>query len=476
MILTLSTTHRPATDLGYLLHKNPSRVHTAELNFGEATLLYPEANDERCTAAVMVEIDPIRLVRGRTGPAGEGGELARYVNDRPYCANSFLAIALRELLGTAMNGRSKDRPELAGQAIPLEIEIPALRAGDPEIVRGLFEPLGYNVEATAIPLDETHPEWGDSRYVHLKLTGLLRLADALNHLYVLIPALDGTKHYAPDEAEVEKLLRKGEGWLATHPLREAIVRRYLRRRRLQNLAMEQLAAHDDLAPAEETPEDGQTVEMVEETEEEQIKTKPLHTQRLEAAKTAILASGARSVVDLGCGEGRLIRMLLKETSLERILGIDVSWIAIERAHRNLALDRQPPLLAKRITLAQGSLVYRDARLREFDAAAVVEVIEHLDPHRLAAFERVLFEFAHPATVILTTPNREWNAVFVEEGEEGRMRHTDHRFEWSRAEFSAWCETVAERFGYAFTIEGVGGEHEEYGPPSQMAVFSARGEA
>ncbi|RYG73778.1 3' terminal RNA ribose 2'-O-methyltransferase Hen1, partial [bacterium] len=199
MILTLSTTHTPATDLGYLLHKNPGRIHTADFPFGVATVLYPEATEERCTAALLVEVDPIRLVRGRSGPSGEGGELARYVNDRPYCANSFLAIAMRELFSTAMGGRSKDRPELAETAIPLEIGIPALRAGDPGLVRALFEPLGYTVEAEAIPLDETHPEWGDSRYVRLTLSGVLRLADALNHLYVLIPALDGTKHYAPDE-------------------------------------------------------------------------------------------------------------------------------------------------------------------------------------------------------------------------------------------------------------------------------------
>lgn len=262
-------------------------------------------------------------------------------------------------------------------------------------------------------------------------------------------------------------MRKGEGWLEAHPLRETIVRRYLRKRRLQNLALEQLAAGDELSPAEDAED---ATEIVDE-EERPAKPAPLHTLRLEAARTALLASGAKSVLDLGCGEGRLIRMLLRDVAIERILGIDVAWAAIERAHRNLRLERQPPRLADRITLAQGSLVYRDARLSGFDAAAVVEVIEHLDPHRLAAFERVLFEFARPRTVVLTTPNREWNAVFTEEGEDDRMRHRDHRFEWNRAEFRAWCETVAERFGYAFTIEGVGGEHEEYGPPSQMATFT-----
>src|SRR5262245_11106948 len=106
MLLTITTTHSPATDLGYLLHKNPARTHTFDLSFGQAHIFYPEVGEERCTAALLLDIDPVGLVRGRRGPAGEGGMLEQYVNDRPYVASSFLSVAISQVFGTAMSGRS----------------------------------------------------------------------------------------------------------------------------------------------------------------------------------------------------------------------------------------------------------------------------------------------------------------------------------------------------------------------------------
>lgn len=459
MLLSISTTHRPATDLGYLLHKNPARMHSAELGFGTAHVLYPEASEERCTASLVLEIDPVGLVRGRRGPTGEGGLLAQYVNDRPYSANSFLVTALRELFNTALNGRCKERPELAETAIPLEVRLPALRArGGAGFVRAVFEPLGYEVEATPLPLDENFPEWGESAYADLTLKAVKRLSEVLNHLYVLIPALDGSKHYWIDEDEVQKLLKRGEGWLSGHPLKEAIVRRYLWRRRLMNLALAQLTVEEDAEEEEK--------EEIAPPEAPERKVS-LHDQRLQAVKEAILASGAKQVLDLGCGEGKLLRMLVGEPKIERVVGMDVSFAALEKAKDRLNPDRMPVRVAQKLTLLHGSLVYRDARLRGFDAAAVGEVIEHLDAARLASFERVLFEYARPRTIALTTPNREYNALY--EGLSG-MRHRDHRFEWTRAEFEAWGNGVASRFGYRVAFQPIGPEDAELGAPSQMAVF------
>src|SRR6266576_878773 len=156
MLLTITTTHQPATDLGYLLRKNPARVQSFEQSFGVAHVFYPEATAERCTAALLLEIDPVGLVRNRRGPAGEGRSLQQYVNDRPYVASSFLSVAIADVFGSALAGKSKERPDLVATAIPLEASVSVVRsrgAGE-ELLRKLFEPLGYTVEAQRHPLDQ----------------------------------------------------------------------------------------------------------------------------------------------------------------------------------------------------------------------------------------------------------------------------------------------------------------------------------
>jgi 3' terminal RNA ribose 2'-O-methyltransferase Hen1 len=232
MLLTITTTHQPATDLGYLLHKNPARLHTFPLAFGQAHVFYPEASADRCTAALLLDVDPVGLVRNRRGPAGEGGTLDQYVNDRPYVASSFLSVAISRVLGSALGGRSKHRPELIQTKIPLQATISVLPCrGGEGFLRRLFEPLGYQVVAEHHPLDESFPEWGASTYFTVQLKGEVRLQDLLTHIYVLIPVLDNEKHYWVGDDEVEKLLRHGSGWLSSHPEREEITRRYLKYRR-----------------------------------------------------------------------------------------------------------------------------------------------------------------------------------------------------------------------------------------------------
>lgn len=464
MLLTLTTTHRPATDLGYLLHKHPARLQSFPLTFGQAHVFYPQATEEVCTAALLLEVDPVGLVRGR-GPAGEGRQLEQYVNDRPYVASSFLSVALNELFGTAISGRCKARPELAETPLPLEARIAALPCrGGEALLRRLFDPLGYSIEAEPYPLDETHPEWGDSPYFTVTLRAERRLAELLTHLYVLIPVLDRDKHYWVGDEEVEKLLRHGAGWLAAHPERELITERYLKRRRsLVREALSRLVAEEQ--PDTEAPEAAR-----DEAEAAVERGLRLNEQRIGSVVAALKGAGARRVLDLGCGEGQLLRALLPDRQFEEIVGLDVSYRALETAKERLHLDRMPAAQAERVKLLHGALTYRDARLEGFDAAAVVEVIEHLDPPRLAAFERVLFEFARPNTVVLTTPNGEYNVRWPSLPA-GNFRHADHRFEWSRAEFQAWARGDAERFGYAVRFTPVGPDDPEVGPPTQMAVFT-----
>jgi 3' terminal RNA ribose 2'-O-methyltransferase Hen1 len=466
MLLTISTTHEPATDLGYLLHKNPERVHTADMSFGSVYVVYPEATAERCSAALLVEVDPVGLVRGRKGPKGNDFSLAHYVNDRPYAASSFLSVAMNKMFGTALTGRSKERPELAESEIPLEIRLPVVPCrGGEAILRRLFEPLGYGIEAEALPLDVQFPEWGDSRYFAVTLTVVARLQSVLEHLFVLLPVLDDDKHYWVGADEVDKLIRRGGDWLATHPDRELIARRYLRHdRRLMLDALGRLLADE--------PDDPDETEAAHDAEEQEVVEKPisLNEQRLAAVVEEIKESGARRIVDLGCGGGKLLQRMLRETRAEKVVGVDVSHRALEGAARRLHLETMAPRQRERVELLQGALTYRDRRLQDFDAAAVIEVIEHLDPPRLGAFERALFAHARPGTVVVTTPNVEYNALF-ETLPAGSLRHRDHRFEWDRAEFSAWAESVAGRHGYNVRLRDVGPVDAERGAPTQMAVFT-----
>jgi len=475
MLLSITTTHRPATDLGYLLHKNPARSQQLELAFGRAHMFYPEVTDERCTFALVLDIDPIGLVRGENGK--DRGLLDQYVNDRPYAASSFLSVAIAQTLRTALGGRCEQRAELVRQAIPLEAMLTPLPVrGGPDLVERLFAPLGYAIAAEPLPLDEKMPEWGPSAYVTLRLGATCRLADLLNHLYVLIPVLDLKKHYYIDADEIEKLLARGGSWLPAHPERDLIARRYLKyRRTLANEAIERLAELDatKAEPESETetlPDADGVIELPKDAAEEKLE-KPLrlHERRLTIVTEALKASGARRVLDLGCGSGKLLKRLLAEKQFSEILGVDVGIRDLEAAARRLRLDVLNERQRARIKIVQGALTYRDARIAGFDAAALVEVIEHIDPDRLAAVERVVFEFAKPGVVIITTPNREYNAKF-EGMKPGQLRHADHRFEWTRAEFQSWVDGVASRFGYSARIEPIGEEDDALGAPSQMALF------
>ncbi|MEU1480376.1 3' terminal RNA ribose 2'-O-methyltransferase Hen1 [Streptomyces sp. NPDC005760] len=476
MFLTISTTgtpERPATDLGFLLHKHPDKAQAFSTSYGRAHVLYPEADDQRCTAALMLEVDAVALVRRGKGK-GRGGApdsaLAQYVNDRPYAASSLLAVALSAVFSSAMRGVCTAKPELPSQPRPLRIEVPAVAArGGAEVVRRLFEPLGWTVTAEPVALDSAFPEWGDSRYVRLELESTrLTLAEALRHLYVLLPVLDDAKHYwvAPDE--VDKLLRAGEGWLPAHPEQKLITSRYLSRRwsltreAMERLELLRLAEADD----SEVEEIDNAVEAETETEE---KPTPLAVQRREAILEALRAAGAARVLDLGCGQGQLVQALLKDPKFTEIVGVDVSVRALTIASRRLKLDRMGERTASRVQLLQGSLTYTDKRLKGYDAAVLSEVIEHLDLPRLPALEYAVFGAARPRTVLVTTPNVEYN-VRWESLPAGHVRHGDHRFEWTRAEFRTWASSVAERHGYDVEFVPVGPDDPEVGPPTQMAVF------
>ncbi|MDA0565522.1 3' terminal RNA ribose 2'-O-methyltransferase Hen1 [Streptomonospora sp. S1-112] len=586
MLLTITTTRPPATDLGFLLHKHPDRVQRFEQSYGTAHVFYPEARADRCTAALLLEVDPQALLRTRkSGAHSPDFSLAQYVNDRPYAASSLFAVALGDVFRSALRGRSAVRPDLAASALPLTLSLPAVPCrGGPDLARRLFEPLGWRVDADPVALDPGLPDWGDSHYVSLTLTGDLRLADALSHLYVLLPVLDGHKHYWVSADEVDKLLRAGEGWLAAHPERAWITRRYLARRtQLLRTALARLSELDDLAadpgdplaavpdtvatePGEEEPPTAATLPGGDAEERESAPTAPgmggsggpggpsgsrnpvgaespdgtepperarapaapegaagpdpaagrgardavpeaapdaatgdaaddadasapgtvvpgaaapepvgdrgpsLAERRAGAVLAVLQAENARSVLDLGCGPGRLLARLLDHHGFDTVAGSDVSAAVLEQARRRLRLDRRPEHHRRRLTLFTASALYTDPRFRGYDAAVLMEVIEHVDPPRLPALAHVVFGDAAPRTVVVTTPNVEYNVRYPTLPH-GAHRHTDHRFEWTRAEFRAWADDTAAAYGYRVRYLPVGPEDPEVGASTQMGVFT-----
>ena len=464
MLLTLSTDLRPATELGFLLHKHPDRPQSFGVTMGTAHVFYPEASADRCTVALLLEVDPVALVRGAGGAAAEGFSLRQYVNDRPYAASSLVAVALAKVFRTAMAGRCDARPELAERPLPLEVHLPALPCrGGTGLAERLFSPLGWRVDARAIPLDPTIPGWGDSPYLDLRLAGTLRLAEALNHLYVLLPVLDDAKHYWVGPDEVDKLVRAGTGWLATHPEKELITLRYLAHQAgMTRSALARLAEVDDL--------DADQLDGAVPAGPAAAPPTSIAEQRREAVLDALRAAGAHRVADLGCGEGALTAALLADPWFTEIIAADVSARALQSAERRLRLDQLPDAQRARVRLLQSSLTYRDARLAGLDAVVLMEVIEHLDLPRLPALERTVFGEAAPTTVVVSTPNREHNVRFAALPA-GAMRHRDHRFEWTRAQFRSWAELVAAQWGYGVRFLPVGPDDVEVGPPTQLAVFT-----
>lgn len=451
--MLVTVTYRPepgsgvdASVLGYLLHKHPARVQTFSAPVGDIHVFYPEATPERCTVAVLVEVDPIGLVRNKRF-RGDAGALDHYVNDRPYVASSMLAVAIGTVFRTAMTGRSDSYPELAAASLSLRIEIPVVstRGGEDDLVRRLFEPCGWTVAEEQIVLDPEHPQWGDSRFSSVTLVGDVRLAEALRQLYVLLPVLDDAKHYWVGDDEIAKLERAGEGWLAQHPERELITRRYL---------LHQRSLLAPAAPAEQPTGD--------------VGEPPLRVQRAEAVMEALRDVSAHRVVDMGCGPGALLARLAKDRAFTKIVGVDVSARSLETAARVLRLDAASDADRERFALLHGSVVYRDDRLAAYDAMVLMEVVEHVDPSRLPALEDAVFAGAHPGSVIVTTPNAEYNALYPALGD--AMRHDDHRFEWTRAEFREWADGVAARNGYRVEYRPVGAEDAVLGAPTQLALF------
>lgn len=486
MYVSLTTTTAPVEDLTFLLHKHPARAHTRKLSVGAVSVVCTELTDERCTVALALEVDPIGLLRGQ-GAAMESFTLGQYVNDRPYVASSLLTGAIRGVYGTALAGTCEARPERVSAPLVLEIHLPTVAcAGGAQLIQRLFEPLGWAVSARALPLDPEVPEWGDSEIFDVRLSGTAVLQQALQQLTILLPVLDDAKHYWVDHTENDKLLRHGGDWLAAHPERELILRRFLRHQR--NLIDAAAAADTSSATAATDATDaieGGGAQSVGDPDRGSATTgtrqPSLARERRDAVHAELTRLGAASVLDMGCGQGALLAPLARDPRITRLVGADVSARALAQAARRLGLDGArdgasdgaPEAIREKVGLIQSSLTYRDDRLRGFDAMVLMEVIEHLDPERLPVLEQTVFADARPGHVIVTTPNVEYNAAYPGIAP-GELRNHDHRFEWTRAEFAAWADRVALAHGYTVALAGIGPEADGLGQSTQMATFTRGG--
>ncbi|MCL1839207.1 MAG: 3' terminal RNA ribose 2'-O-methyltransferase Hen1 [Propionibacteriaceae bacterium] len=442
-------------DLSYLLFKHPDRVQEFNLGYAKATLWFPHAQPGRYQVALLVDIDSVALAKSKRFQRRDH-ELGTYINDRPYAASSLLSVAIARVFGSALKGQEPaERPHAAQAPRHLTIQLPSVRlqlakfsaaTAPTDLIVELFEPLGWEVKVKTTPRE-------DSLTATVILEGVMTLSSALASLYVLLPVLDRSKHYWVDETEITKLLRYGESWLPQHPRRDYITGQYLAQQR------------DLIAGANQLLDEARG--YADEPEPHSVQPPRLAKARIAAIIAALKASGAKKVLDLGCGEGRLILEMAKDSYFTQVVGADVSTSALKRAERSLA--QLAPRQSERVKLIQASATYQDARFANFDAIVLAEVIEHLDPNRLYGLEKTVFEKATPKCVLVTTPNAEYNQVFGLRAE--TFRHSDHRFEWSRFGCEQWATGVADRQGYQVNFDEIGESHHEYGAPTQMAVFT-----
>ncbi|MCB9396207.1 MAG: 3' terminal RNA ribose 2'-O-methyltransferase Hen1 [Acidobacteria bacterium] len=457
MLLQIAVQGVEANQIGYLLHKNPANLHHRRLSFGEGWVFFDTNEKNRVSFNLYVEVDPIRL--SRQLDQSPSFDLKPYVNDRPYVANSYLSVALNVFFRSAIAELDSDSKPHAKTEHTVTVHLPVVSMrGDASIFQRVFEPLGYGIQLQKLPFADPYLDPDRSPLYALTLSVQAPIGLVLRHLYVLIPVLDKDKHYFVGSDEIEKLLRAGQGWLENHPAKELITQRYLLFSGLSKQALSRIEKKEEALPDQD--------------DSEPFVEKKIHLNELRIQRVVemLLAQKASQVLDMGCGSGTLLQHLLSERSITKLTGVDASINVLQIAERKLKLDRLSTRMRQKIQLIQSGLTYRDARLLGHDAIALIEVIEHLDSWRLKDLTQVIFDYLKPRLLIVTTPNREYNALF-ENMPADSLRHSDHRFEWTRSEFTEWCQEQCKEWEYQVEFSGIGPEHEQYGCPTQMGVFT-----
>ncbi|MEK5024064.1 3' terminal RNA ribose 2'-O-methyltransferase Hen1 [Paenibacillus sp. FSL M7-1046] len=480
MHLIIKATGTGAGMLSHLLAKNPNNLYDRIEKEARVRIVFTVSSEEETEAVIYVTPDPIELVKGSSSAHND---ITQYINDREFVTSSLFCTYIRPALGTALNGKPKEAYlPWVGQRLALELSFGPVASNLPDrTLEELFTALGYEVVLERGEAEYSFDLKNRSSVRYIKLKGFQTLQTALQQLFVLIPALDDYKHYYISEDEVDKIRRYGEGWLQDHPQRALILKRTLRFAGVikQFEALEGRTQNSGGAFVDENEKEAavkgsmdapnalpdQSFES-EAPEEPKVRLNDLRYAAIAATVEALQAKA--SIVDFGSGEGKLSAILANVPGVRDIKAVEPSATAQLRAMDRFAKleGRQGTIVPKPVT---GSLFYFDESLRNKDVMILCEVIEHIDEHRLARVMETVFAEYGPKTLIITTPNKEYNEVYEMEQEE--MRHGDHRFEWGREAFSAWCSRWTTAFGYSAELKGIGEYMEGFGCPTQIAIFT-----
>jgi 3' terminal RNA ribose 2'-O-methyltransferase Hen1 len=446
MQLTIQASGDNVQAISYLLAKNPNNLYERNHKGHLVRLFYSKFTETELEVTIFVTPDPIEMVKNNSNSY----DITHYINDREFAVSSIFCSFIRSALGTALNGQPKEEHlKWVNHPFSFNFEFgPVVSSLSDEKLMNLFEPIGYEVTINRPEIEYSFPIKTKSSARYLSIKGMKTLQEGLRHLFVLIPVIDNYKHYFIDEKEIEKLERYGEGWLEQHPLRDLIYRQALRFKEIYSLV-------------ENSSKDEKKVEPV--------KKVRLNELRYEKIVNAVSQMKPRSVVDFGSGEGKLSVQLGFVEGITEILAVEPSESASLKALErfNKVKNKEKFVIPE---LLWGSLFYYDERLKDKDVIILCEVIEHIDETRLPKAMDTLLHDYQPGALIITTPNREYNELY---DMEEHLRHNDHRFEWTRAEFRQWCTERNYSNDYELLFDGIGEEHPSHGFPTQMCIFKRK---
>ncbi|MCM3572375.1 3' terminal RNA ribose 2'-O-methyltransferase Hen1 [Mesobacillus subterraneus] len=446
MQLTIRAVGENVQVISHLLAKNPNNLYERNQKGHAVRLFFSSFTEREVEATVFVAPDSLELVKNQ----GNQYDITHYINDREFAVSSIFISLIRTALGTALNGQPKEEYiKWVKHPFDLELSFGPVASGlsDHQIV-DLFEPLGFNVSINRPQIEYNFNLKSKSSVRFITLKGRTPLQMALRQIFVLIPVLDNYKHYFIDEKEIEKLERYGEGWLDDHPQKSFILKKALRFKNVYELVEGQ--EKDTAAP-----------------EMRKIRLNDMRYEKI--VDTVNGFENKESIVDLGSGEGKLSTRLGFIPGVKEILAVEPSEEASIRAMERFAQAEGKDYFIKPTQL-WGSLFYYDERLKGKDVIILCEVIEHIDEERLSKVFQTILQDYRPKNLVVTTPNKEYNALYEMDTE---FRHGDHRFEWSREEFEAWCKARNEEGEYELIFDGIGELDEQFGFPTQMCIFKRK---
>ncbi|MNM55135.1 RNA repair, ligase-Pnkp-associating, region of Hen1 [compost metagenome] len=437
--------------ISYFLGKNPINPYIKETKYGTIEVKFIEYKSNFVDVYIVFRSKGLEMVK-----ESEFKGLEHYINDREFSISTIFLSNVKNSIGHVL---SYDYDEIDTNFDfsltlgPISTKLPN------EAILELFEPLGYDTEIKEIQLDYDFKIESSGVY-EITLNKTCNIVSLFRHIYVLIPVIDNYKHHFISKDEVDKLLRLGDGWLATHPKNEFISKRYVGYR--ESLFKTVITSLENEKEVEES--------KIEEQKEEKVGLGKL--RYLEFAKQ-VENLGVTEVVDMGAGEGRLIELLAKNKNLNQLIACEPTLTGRQRMYARIdKLDRKK-LLSIKPQVIQSSLFYKDYRLVNKECIVLCEVIEHINADRIDNVMDIILNYNKPKHFIISTPNFEYNVLY--ETMKTKFRHGDHRFEMTRKEFKEFIDKHAERCGYDVEYVGIGESHEQYGYATQMAVMKRKDE-